>query len=59
MDINLDVRDVVRIEMGEINESTGGEYYWREITIKTDKGDVRINLYSKDTFNEDALKVMA
>jgi hypothetical protein len=59
MDISLDVREVERIEMGEMNESSGGEYYWREITIKTTKGDVRITVYSKDQFDENALKVMA
>ena len=59
MDINLDVRDVVRIEMSELRESSSGDYYWREITIKTDKGEVRISVYSKDTSDEDALKVMA
>jgi len=59
MDINLDVRDVVRIEMGETHESSSGDYFWREITIKTDKGEVCISVYSKDTLDENALKVMA
>ncbi len=57
MDISMDVRDVTSIELGEIHESTSGEYHWRELTIKTAGGEVRLNLYSKDVFNEDALKV--
>ncbi len=57
MDINMDVRDVTGIELGEIHESTSGEYYWRELTIKTTGGEVRLSLYSKDLFNDDALKV--
>lgn len=55
MDITMDVRNVTGIELGTLNEST--EYFWRELVIKTEQGEIRISLYSKDLFNEDALKV--
>lgn len=55
MDITMDVRNVTEIELGTLNESN--DYFWRELVIKTEQGEVRISLYSNDSFNEDALKV--
>jgi hypothetical protein len=55
MDITMDVRNVTGIELGTLNESN--DYFWRELVIKTEQGEVRISLYSKDMCNEDALKV--
>lgn len=57
MEITLDVRDVKDIQLSELHEST--DYFWRELTIKTAQGEFRISLYTKDTFNENALKVRA
>jgi hypothetical protein len=59
MDISMDVRNVVGIELGEQHESTNGEYFWRELTIRTSDGEVRVSLYTKDMFDDDALKVRA
>ena len=57
MDISLDVRNVTSIELGDLNEAT--DYFWRELTIKTSQGEVRISLYTKEPYDDDALKVKA
>jgi hypothetical protein len=57
MEVTLDVRDVKDIHLSELHEST--DYFWRELTIKTAQGEVRISLYTRDTLDENVLKVKA
>jgi|APGre2960657423_1045063.scaffolds.fasta_scaffold00476_11 hypothetical protein len=57
MEVTLDVRDVKDIQLSELHESK--DYFWRELTIKTAQGELRISLYTRDTSNEDVLKVKA
>ena len=57
MEVTLDVRDVKDIHLSELHEST--DYFWRELTIKTAQGELRISLYTRDTLDENVLKVKA
>lgn len=57
MKITLEVRDVKDIQLSELHEST--DYFWRELTIKTAQGEFRISLVTRDTLDENALKVRA
>jgi hypothetical protein len=52
--MNVEVRNVVSIDLGEllVNERSG--YYHRKVVIKTSDGQVVLWLYSE---GEDALKV--
>lgn len=49
----IDIKEVVGIEIGAIRESASGES-WREIIIKTSRGQVEILLRADDI---DGLKV--
>lgn len=49
----IDIKDVIAIEINPIRESASGES-WREIIIKTPRGQVEILLRSEDL---DSLKV--
>ena len=55
--MSLEVHAVNKIEVSEMTESGGGEYYYRIITLTLDDGqEVNITAYSKDD-NEEALIV--
>ena len=52
--MNVEIRDVVSIDLGELLSNDKSGYCHRTIIIQTPEGQVAIKLYSKD---EDALKV--
>jgi hypothetical protein len=52
--MNVEVRNVVSIDLGELLQNEKSDYYYRTITIQTAEGELEIKLYGK---NESALKV--
>jgi hypothetical protein len=52
--MNVEVRNVIRIDLGELLSNGSSDYCHRTIVIETPEGLVVLKLYSKD---EDALKV--
>lgn len=52
--MNVEVRNVVSIDLGELLSNEKSGYYHRTFIIETPEGQVVLKLYSKDG---DALKV--
>ena len=52
--MNVEIRNVVSIDLGELLENEKSDYCHRTVIVETAEGQVVIKLYSKD---DDALKV--
>jgi hypothetical protein len=52
--MNVEVRNVVSIDLGELLQNEKSDYYHRTITIQTSEGEIEIKLYSN---NQPAIRV--